>query len=154
MPESLEQIKEQLRMLPAEQRAELAQFLLHSLDEGEEDEAVVEAVWRAEIARRVADIEARKVVGIPADEVFARLREKYPGQAPGTSVVNLKIETEREDDGRWFAEVPDLPGVMCYGQDREDAVGKVKALALRVLAERFENGEPTPNLDGLFSVAP
>ena len=54
----------------------------------------------------------------------------------------MTIETEREDDGRWLAEIPDLPGVMSYGQTREEAVAKTKALALRVLADRREpNGE-------------
>ena len=48
----------------------------------------------------------------------------------------MKIEIEREDDGRWIAEVPDLPGVMVYGKSREEAISRVKALALRVLADR------------------
>lgn len=52
----------------------------------------------------------------------------------------MNIETEREDDGRWIAEVPDLPGVMVYGGSREEAISKVKALALRVLADRLEHG--------------
>lgn len=50
--------------------------------------------------------------------------------------MNFQIEIEREDDGRWIADVPDLPGVMVYGADRASAVAKVQALALRVLAER------------------
>jgi len=49
----------------------------------------------------------------------------------------MKIEIDREDDGRWIAEVPDLPGVMVYGQSREEAISRVKALALRVLADRL-----------------
>jgi len=60
------------------------------------------------------------------------------------------IEIEQEEDGRWIAEIPDLPGVMLYGQTLEDARSKVQALALRVLAERIENGETQPEL---FSVA-
>jgi len=48
----------------------------------------------------------------------------------------MKIEIDREDDGRWIAEVPDLAGVMAYGSSREEAISKVKALALRVLADR------------------
>jgi predicted RNase H-like HicB family nuclease len=50
----------------------------------------------------------------------------------------MKIEIEREDDGRWIAEVPDLPGVMVYGKTRQEAIAKVEALALRVLADRDE----------------
>jgi predicted RNase H-like HicB family nuclease len=51
------------------------------------------------------------------------------------------IETEREEDGRWIAELPELSGVMSYGDTREDAISKVKALALRVFADRLEHGE-------------
>lgn len=64
--------------------------------------------------------------------------------------MTLTIEIEREDDGRWIAEVPDLPGVLAYGQTREEAIARVQALALRVLAERLEHGEATP---GLLSVS-
>jgi predicted RNase H-like HicB family nuclease len=55
--------------------------------------------------------------------------------------MRFQIEVEREKDGRWIAEVPDLPGVMVYGPDRATAVAKVQALALRVLAERVEHAE-------------
>ena len=53
----------------------------------------------------------------------------------------LKIEIEREEDGRWIGEVPELPGVMSYGTTREEAIVRVQALALRVLADRIEHGE-------------
>ena len=53
----------------------------------------------------------------------------------------FSVEIEREDDGRWLAEVPGLPGVMTYGADRAEAVSRVQALALRVIAERLEHGE-------------
>lgn len=49
--------------------------------------------------------------------------------------MDLTIELEQEEDGRWLAEVTDLPGVLVYGQSREDAVVRVKALALRVVAD-------------------
>ena len=55
--------------------------------------------------------------------------------------MTLGIELEREDDGRWLAEVPALAGVMCYGETRDDAVARVQALALRVIADRLEHGE-------------
>ncbi|MBI2910399.1 MAG: type II toxin-antitoxin system HicB family antitoxin [Chloroflexi bacterium] len=64
----------------------------------------------------------------------------------------MNIEIEREEDGRWIAEVPDLPGVMSYGQSREEAISKVEALSLRVLADRLEHGEEIPELDDLFMV--
>jgi predicted RNase H-like HicB family nuclease len=56
----------------------------------------------------------------------------------------LKVETEREDDGRWIAEVPALPGVLTYGDTEAQARARVKVLALRVIADRLENGEPLP----------
>jgi predicted RNase H-like HicB family nuclease len=60
--------------------------------------------------------------------------------------MQFKVELEREDDGRWIAEVPDLPGVMAYGQSSSEAQAKVQALALRVLADRLEHGEEGPEL--------
>ena len=56
------------------------------------------------------------------------------------------METEQEEDGRWIAEVRELPGVMVYGSSTEEAVAKVKALALRVVADRLEHGEAGPDL--------
>lgn len=55
--------------------------------------------------------------------------------------MNFTVEIEREDDGRWLAEVPVLSGVMAYGADRDEAVARVQALALRVIAERLEHRE-------------
>lgn len=66
----------------------------------------------------------------------------------------LSIQTEREDDGRWLAEVPALPGVLSYGTTDAEARSKATALALRVIAERVENGEPLPReLAGMFQLA-
>jgi predicted RNase H-like HicB family nuclease len=58
----------------------------------------------------------------------------------------LTLELDREDDGRYIAEVLDLPGVLAYGATREEATARAQALALRVLADRLEHGEPAPNL--------
>src|SRR5260370_34191822 len=63
----------------------------------------------------------------------------------------MRIEVDREEDGRWLTEVPDLPGVMAYGATREEALARVKALALRVLADRLEHGESVPELLEVFS---
>lgn len=60
--------------------------------------------------------------------------------------MTFKIEIEREDDGRWIAEVLELPGVMAYGASSEEAKAKVQALALRVVADRLEHGEAGPEL--------
>lgn len=59
-------------------------------------------------------------------------------------VVNISIEYEQEEDGRWLAEVPQLPGVLVYGATPEEAMVKAETLALRVLAERLETGEGRP----------
>ncbi len=66
----------------------------------------------------------------------------------------LTIEVEREDDGRWLAEVPDIPGVIVYGQTREEAIERVQALSLRVLADRLDHGEPVPQMGSVFAVVP
>lgn len=58
--------------------------------------------------------------------------------------MNFSIEHEQEEDGRWLAEVPELPGVLAYGTTAEDALAKAEVLALRVLAERLEHGESRP----------
>lgn len=53
----------------------------------------------------------------------------------------MKIEIDRESDGRWIAEVPDLPGVMAYGKTRKRAIAMAEVLALRVVADRLDHGE-------------
>ena len=64
-------------------------------------------------------------------------------------MMRFSIQLARETDGRWVAEVPELPGVVVYGATTEDAVAKVKALALRVVADRLDHGEAGPDLDGV-----
>ena len=66
----------------------------------------------------------------------------------------LTIEVEQEDDGRWLAEVLELPGVLSYGQTRQEAIEKVQVLSLRVLADRLDHGEPVPQMSGVFAVSP
>jgi predicted RNase H-like HicB family nuclease len=58
--------------------------------------------------------------------------------------MKFTIEHEREDDGRWLAEVPELPGVLAYGATADEAMAKAEVLALRVLAERLEHNEAKP----------
>ena len=58
--------------------------------------------------------------------------------------MHFKIELEQEDDGRWIAEIPQLPGVLAYGNSPDDAAAKAQILALRVLAEQLEDGESKP----------
>jgi predicted RNase H-like HicB family nuclease len=66
----------------------------------------------------------------------------------------LRIEVEQEQDGRWLAEVPESPGVLTYGQTRQEAIDRAQALSLRVLADRLDHGEPVPRLSSVFVVAP
>ena len=62
------------------------------------------------------------------------------------------VELEQEEDGRWIAEVPELRGVLVYGGSRDDAINRVTALALRVLADRIEHGESVPAMQELFTI--
>ena len=62
------------------------------------------------------------------------------------------IEVEQEEDRRWLAEIPQIPGVLAYGSTREEVIVRVQALALRVLADRLEHGEPVPALAEVFAV--
>lgn len=63
----------------------------------------------------------------------------------------LIVETEQEEDGRWIAEVRDLPGVLAYGASRAEAIVRAESLALRVLADRLEHGEAVPEVKNLFA---
>ncbi len=58
--------------------------------------------------------------------------------------MHFHIESEQEEDGRWIAEIPEIPGALAYGKDAEEAMAKVEVLALRVLAEQIEVGETCP----------
>jgi len=60
--------------------------------------------------------------------------------------MHLTLEVDREEDGRWIAEVPDLKGVLACGASRDEAIAHAQALALRVLADRLEHGEAGPDL--------
>jgi predicted RNase H-like HicB family nuclease len=68
--------------------------------------------------------------------------------------VSLTVEVALEEDGRWLAEVPELPGVLSYGRTRAEAIQRVQALCLRVLADRLDHGEPVPQMSSVFAVAP
>jgi predicted RNase H-like HicB family nuclease len=65
----------------------------------------------------------------------------------------MKIEIDREEDGRWIAEIPELPGVMAFGNKRNEAISKAQVLALRVLSDRLEHGEQIPELSEFFAVS-
>lgn len=67
--------------------------------------------------------------------------------------MRLEIETEQEVDGRWIADIPALPGVLAYGQSKAEAITRVQTLALRVLADRVEHGEPVLDDLQVFALA-
>jgi predicted RNase H-like HicB family nuclease len=67
--------------------------------------------------------------------------------------LRLKVETEQEEDGRWIAEVPELPGVLAYGASSIEARARAQALALRVVADRLEHGEAGPDLLDISFIA-
>lgn len=65
----------------------------------------------------------------------------------------MQVEIEKEEDGRWIAEVPALRGAMAYGASKQEAIAKVEALVLRALADKIEHGEEAPELSKVFTVA-
>lgn len=73
--------------------------------------------------------------------------------ADGGLSMTFTLELEQESDGRWIAEVPELPGTLVYGATSQEATAKAKALALRVLADRLEHGEAGANLDDITFAA-
>jgi len=68
-------------------------------------------------------------------------------------LLKLTFELDQETDGRWIAEVPELNGALAYGSTREEAIARVKALALRVVADQLEHGETDANLDDISFAA-
>lgn len=65
----------------------------------------------------------------------------------------VRVEVELEEDGRFIAEVPDIPGALVYGATAKEAILKVEALVLRILADRIDSGEESPELEQVFTVA-
>ena len=80
----------------------------------------------------------RYSTGQPTSETHSRDAQQH------NRSVNLTIELDREDDGRWIAEVVELPGVMCYGKTRDEAISHTERLAIEVVADRIAHGELSP----------
>lgn len=74
------------------------------------------------------------------------MRRVDPGSAKIEIMITLSVELEQEEDGRWIAEISELPGVLAYGKTAEDARARAQALALRVVADRLEHGEAGSDL--------
>ena len=92
---------------------------------------------------------AAKEAAVPGRTWFDLARPVFVLLQCGLEVGKMRIEIEQEEDGRWIAEVPDLSGVMVYGESRPQAIAKAEALALRVIADRLDHGESVPELDDL-----
>jgi predicted RNase H-like HicB family nuclease len=117
--------------------------------------AALRSPARAAIARRAVEPDGRDLLQAIAAFLSKVLssRRCIKERRDVAEHPNLAVETEREEDGRWLAEVPALPGAVAYGRTREEAAAKAEALALRVLAERLEHGEDVPEIAGLFQAA-
>jgi predicted RNase H-like HicB family nuclease len=68
-------------------------------------------------------------------------------------MVRLRVEFEREVDGRWICSVPQLPGAMAYGATKDEALRHAEALALTFLADKLEHGEAISNAEGPLTVS-
>jgi predicted RNase H-like HicB family nuclease len=64
----------------------------------------------------------------------------------------LTIEIDREVDGRWIAEVPELPGVLVYGETKSEAIDNAQILSRQVIKDRLDHGEPAPSIDNEFAI--
>ena len=100
------------------------------------------AIAKADLS---AHLEEVRVISIPAARPPGRGR-RILSVGGRETLITFKVETEQEDDGRWLAEVVELPGVLAYGDTQQAALSKVQALALRVIAERLEHGEASAEL--------
>ena len=98
------------------------------------------------------------VLEFPISRLLAFIREPllhlvFHHHSRDDGRVTFTVETEQETDGRWIAEIAQIPGALAYGATREEAIARVEALGLRVLAERIEQGETSPEIEKVFTVA-
>jgi predicted RNase H-like HicB family nuclease len=90
------------------------------------------------------------VVDLPRAVLYDGTSENLRGE----SRVKFQIEVDREEDGRWIAEITTLPGVLAYGKSKQEAIAKVKALALRMLADEIEKEKKDRPLDISIACCP
>jgi predicted RNase H-like HicB family nuclease/predicted transcriptional regulator len=106
------------------------------------------AFVRALVFLQVGAFETDEIVVALDRDSVKRGRAKSPPVVKGVTRYNglarFTVEIDRETDGRWIADVPELPGVMTYGATEAEAIAKCQALALRVIADRLEHGEEEP----------
>jgi predicted RNase H-like HicB family nuclease len=106
-----------------------------------------------EITKSSAAFRSVKLYKMMLPAVKIRANVCYNMYRYNSRSVFMKIEIEREEDGRWIAEIPELPGVMAYGNKRSEAIAGAQVLALRVLADRLEHGEEIPEINEVFAVS-
>ena len=106
----------------------------------------------ATIANRIGPMQSQAHAVASRATSWAFCIFRAPSEFSDILYFMYAVEVEQEEDGRWIAEVPDLPGVLTYGQSREEAVRKAQALSLRVLADRLEHGESFPHAETVFSI--
>lgn len=93
-------------------------------------------------------------IAVKDNRVACETKSSHNPSESGIALMKLIIVTEQEEDGRWIAEIEQLPGVMQYGRSREEAIARVEALALRVVADRIEQGErPVEPIQITFAAA-
>lgn len=105
-----------------------------------------------EIARAPRDTPNHRRTGV----LWRRLERHRPSSAilerRMSGSLQLTIELEREADGRWIAEVPELPGVLAYGATEAEATARVKAIALVEIGDRLQHGDPLPGGPDLHGI--
>src|SRR5206468_6982016 len=104
--------------------------------------------WRAHARHSLIELSSLETLPI-GELLFSASSHCYVSTHPRFPVscaMQFTVETEREEDGRWIAEVPDLAGVLAYGTTRDEALARAQTLALRVLADRVEHAEAGPDL--------
>ena len=95
---------------------------------------------------------ARAVAAAERQNVSRRNFALHLPRLYDSAMSDFTVDIDRETDGRWVGEIPELPGVLAYGSSRDEAVARTKALAFRVLADRLEHGEDIPEVHGVFSI--
>lgn len=108
-------------------------------------DALAEAMTRIELSPEQSPVIPRPLWRVLLS-IPVMLSYIQPVPLPSQFLMFLTLELEQEADGRWIAEIPDLAGVVAYGNSRDEATARVEALALRVLADRLKHGEAGPGL--------
>src|SRR5438874_10166787 len=130
-------------MITDDRAKELHDRATRGMELSDAERAELDAWYTRQDTEESAALAGARPPHAPVPEVIGTARRR---------LMRLTVEAEQEQDGRWIGEVIELPGVLAYGQTREEAIARVQALALRVLADRLEHGEPVPAMSDVFAV--